>query len=71
MLNNPRSRVNNRTEANGKPCRFSYDSGRMECPKEPKARGRPKKSSPKEKSPKEAAGKKKAKKSGKPKYDVI
>jgi len=100
MLDNPRSRVNNRTEANGKPkriCKQDMSEASIACrrggPAKPDVgpmpvkRGRPKKSSPK--SPKEggvritgfhekrtlpgkAAGKKKkAKKSGKPKYDVI
>jgi hypothetical protein len=95
MLNNPRSRVNNRTEANGRPkriCKMDMSAASIACRKgedPPKRRGRPKKASPKEKSPKEKSpkeggrcikrmgktycglGKKKAKKSGKPKYDVI
>lgn len=71
MLKNPRSRVNNRTEANGKPkkiCKMDMSASSVACRKDdsPKKRGRPKKASPKE-----AAGKKKAKKSGKPKYNII
>jgi hypothetical protein len=119
MLNNPRSRVNNRTEANGRPtvakkpgrpkkiCPMDMSEASIACRRgedPPKRRGRPPKPTepkeggsvripgfhekrtalPKKKAPKEGGrcikrmnktycglGKKKAKKSGKPKYDVI
>jgi len=54
MLKNPRSRVNNRTEANGKPkriCKMDMSAASIACRKgedPPKRRGRPKKESPKE-----------------------
>jgi hypothetical protein len=77
-------------KARGRPkkiCPMDMSAASIACRKgedPPKRRGRPKKASPKEKSPKEGGrcikrmgktycglGKKKAKKSGKPKYDVI
>ena len=81
MLNNPRSRVNNRTEANGRPKKSSPKEGgrfgRLFTAAKPRPRPPPRINQKISvnpvivEPPKEAAGKKKAKKSGKPKYDVI
>ena len=94
MLDNPRSRVNNRTEANGKPgkriCRKDMSEASIACRKgeDPPKRGRPPRPTVSTEGgktcvpsktgkticrgkSKEGGKKKKAKKSGKPKYDVI